>query len=872
MTTATHRELPVSKNRILFASLLAAIGLLAASCGGSDRDSGIARDTLEQEPATSIRDNTSDANPDSTPPTALNPTSTAIPPTASSSIPLSQSGSVVDIAAGDYHTCVIHQTGLASCWGDHTYSKLGTNMDLASTPQQVRELESVTDIVAGANHTCALHEDGTVSCWGSNSYGQLGVGLGILETHLSSTPTPVKGLKNATAITSGLNHLCALRQDGSVSCWGHNKNGQIGLSESHETDEIRAPFEVPGITDATAIAAGGNHACALHPDGNVSCWGAVPFALSNPNADSSTPLLIEGISNVIAITAGGGWETGFTCALHEDRTTSCWGNRYWAYPREDWWDEFPATISKHAGIDDAVAIEAGRSHVCVIKQTGSIACSGSNDSGQLGRGFTSENESEMAEVIGIDGATNLALGASHSCALRDGTTLSCWGSNGAGQLGVGTVGYFSTEQRKVNTDIEAAMVSAGYNHSCMLRKGYVMPNSGNGDSDILANGYVSCWGSNDNEQFNDSYYITYDYPETIEGVKDAAAVSAGGSHACALNGDGTVICWGNNSSNQLGRIIGDLGSTRATLVADITAAISVDAGGSHTCAVLTDKTISCWGSNNTGQLGNGEGSENSSSARPVRVLGIADAAAVSAGASHSCALHENGSISCWGENGPLGTDLESNSATASSDQINFTTQSGSATRRQHLSLAAEQPSLTRQIDSYTTVPPPPVFTSEPIAVPDIEDAIAVSAGGSHTCALRRDSTVACWGSNRYGQLGNGDSGNDADTTHPVKVAGIDDAIAVSAGSWNTCALHKDRSISCWGENYWGESGWNARGRIQPTAVKVGNISDAIAVSAGGDHVCALHEDATVSCWGDNAKGKLGLGINGNVSVLPITVL
>ena len=741
-------------------------------------------------------------------------------------------------------------------------------MDFASTPQQVGALESIADIVAGADHTCALHGDGTVSCWGSNRFGQLGVGLGILDVYSSSTPEPVKGLKNATAITAGYNHSCALRRDGSVSCWGHNKNGQIGLSESHETDEIREPFEVPGITDATAIAAGGNHACALHPDGNVSCWGAVPFALSNPNSDSSTPLLIEGISDVIAITAGGGWETGFTCALHQDRTTSCWSNRYWAYPREDWWDEFPAMISKHASIDDAVAIEAGASHVCVIKQTGGIACSGSNDSGQLGRGFTSEDESEMAEVMGIDDATTLALGASHSCALRDGTMLSCWGSNSQGQLGVGTVGYFSTEQRKVNTDFEAAMVSAGYNHICMLHKGRVAPNNG----DIRANGYVSCWGSNKNEQFNDLYYITYYYLKTIEGVYDAVAVSAGGSHACALNGDGTVICWGNNSSNQLGRIIGDLGSSRATLVTDITDAISVDAGGNHTCAVLADKTISCWGNNRTGQLGSGESSENSSSARPVQVLGIADAAAVSAGDSHSCALHENGTISCWGENGPLGTDLESSPATASSDQINFTAQSGSAARRQNLALAAEQPSLAIQIDTYTTLPPPLIFTSEPIAVPDITDAVAVSAGGYHTCALHQDNTVACWGNNRYGQLGNGDSGSDADTTQPVKVAGIDDAIAVSAGRWNTCALHKDSSISCWGQNYWGESGWSARGRMQPTAVKVGNISDAIAVSAGGDHACALHEDATVSCWGNNADGKLALGIDGNISVVPITVL
>lgn len=157
-------------------------------------------------------------------------------------------------------------------------------------------------------------------------------------------------------------------------------------------------------------------------------------------------------------------------------------------------------------------------------------------------------------------------------------------------------------------------------------------------------------------------------------------------------------------------------------------------------------------------------------------------------------------------------------------------------------------------------------------MPDITDAIAVSAGGYHTCALRQDNTVACWGNNRYGQLGNGNIGNDASTTQPVKVAGIDDAIAVSAGRWNTCALHKDSSISCWGQNYRGESSWSARGRMQPTAVKVGNLSDAIAVSAGGDHACALHEDATISYWGNNEKGKLGLGIDGNVSVVPITVL
>src|SRR5437879_2055260 len=149
-------------------------------------------------------------------------------------------------------------------------------------------------------------------------------------------------------------------------------------------------------------------------------------------------------------------------------------------------------------------------------------------------------------------------------------------------------------------------------------------------------------------------------------------------------------------------------------------------------------------------------------------------------------------------------------------------------------------------------------------------ATAVTAGGFHTCALPGDGTVRCWGQNDLGQLGNGTSDpvpNNPSTFNPtpVTVSGITTAVAISAGGWHTCALLQDGTVRCWGDNTYGQMGNGAsEGSVSTTpAPSATGITTATARSSGAEHSCVLLQDGTVRCWGRNDEGRVGVRIDSN---------
>src|SRR5437870_1241152 len=238
---------------------------------------------------------------------------------------------------------------------------------------------------------------------------------------------------------------------------------------------------------------------------------------------------------------------------------------------------------------------------------------------------------------------------------------------------------------------------------------------------------------------------------TASGALTPTAVAAGGYHSCALLGDGTVRCWGRNVDGQLGDgtvanpATGPPGSSTPVQVSGITGAAAVIAGGYHTCALLADGTAWCWGRSDDGQLGNGA---RASASTPVPVTNLTGVTAMTAGFYHTCALLPNGPVWCWGRN----------------DE--------------------------GQLGDGTTLGRP-----APVQVAGITGALAVSGGYHHTCALLSDGTVLCWGRNLEGQLGDGTT---TSSSTPVRVGGITGAVAVSAGILHTCALLANGTVKCWG--------------------------------------------------------------------------
>ncbi len=693
-----------------------------------------------------------------------------------------------------------------------------------STPQsQPASINTTTAVIAGWEHSCALHRGGIISCWGRNNFGQLGNGQSG-EFADSSVPSEVANITDATAVTTGSEHSCALHESGTVSCWGKNYSGQLGNGQNGENADSPVPSEVANITDATAVTTGWFYSCALHQDGTVSCWGNNTYGqlgngksapdVFDESADSSVPLKVLGITDATAIAS----KSRHSCALREGGTISCWGYKRHgqlgnAQSRDGGYGFGSSSPVEVAGITDATAIAVGQNHSCALRQGGTISCWGNNEHGQLGNRQSGENASSSVpvQVTDITDATAITTGSSHSCALHLTGTISCWGNNEFGQLGNGQGGdglsendVYSPLPVRVVGITDATVITAGANHSCALQQ----------DESI------SCWGNNEfgqlgNGQEGDIYKSSV--PLEVVGIADATAIATSGEYSCALHLTGTISCWGNNEFGQLGNGQSgeDANSSVPVQVTDITDATAITTGYEHSCALRKNGTVSCWGRNNSGQLGNGQSGEDANSSVPVQVTDITDATAITTGLWYSCALREGGSISCWGNNefGQLGNG-----------------QSGE--------------------DANSSVP---------VQVTDITDATAITTGLWYSCALRKNGTVSCWGDNENDQLGS--KTDNSYSPMPAQIANITNVTFISAGGWHTCALHQTGIASCWGNNEFGQLG-NRTDSNSQILVEVLGITDAIAVTAGDFHSCALHEGGTISCWGLNLSGRLGNGQRG----------
>lgn len=303
-----------------------------------------------------------------------------------------------------------------------------------------------------------------------------------------------------------------------------------------------------------------------------------------------------------------------------------------------------------------------------------------------------------------------------------------------------------------------------------------------------------------------------DEDEEVTG-SSTPGITAGGYHTCAVYKTEVFKCWGRTNHGQVGNaIISDDAPVLApTEISGIPAGISALALGEyHSCILLVDGIVQCWGLNDEGQLGDGGTSDQ---ARPVDVQSLSDVSALAAGSSHTCAL-VSGGVKCWGGNsrGQLGD--------------------GTTDSR-----------------------------SSPTNVSDLSSGVtSISAGYDHTCARLDSGAVKCWGANTSGQLGDGTQGTDRLT--PVSVSGISSGTTfISVGRGHTCAVVSG-AAKCWGDNYYGQlgNGESGSGQSSPIPVSVSDLTSGVAsIVAGGGHTCGILDSGALKCWGNNFDGQVGDG-------------
>jgi alpha-tubulin suppressor-like RCC1 family protein len=470
-------------------------------------------------------------------------------------------------------------------------------------------------------------------------------------------------------------------------------------------------------------------------------------------------------------------------------------------------------------------------------------------------------------------ASIVSSGTAHTCVINLLGGVQCWGRNEDGRLGDGST-TDATAPVTVSGLDNAVSLSAGGGHTCA----------------VTGNGRVQCWGSNSDGQLGDGNGGTTFFeppafslvPVTVSGLSDAVAVFTGDEHSCAVTKTGRVQCWGGNVYGQLG----DGSRTKAltpVTVSGLNDVVSVSPAGTHTCALTADGLVRCWGENLYGQLGDGSTTD---ALTPVTVSGLNDVVAVAAGysnpgtnrAAHTCAVKGDGSVWCWGANyfGQLGDGsyLDSltpvmvvglTNAVSVSAGSNPRGQSGvhtcAVTADGLVQCWGENESgqlgAVRAQDDLT-----------PVTVAGLSDAIAVSAGGVHTCALRSGGRVQCWGGKYSYRMPNGD-GSTTNALKPVTVSGLSGAVAVSAGSGHSCALTNDGGAQCWGGSGQGQLGDGSTTNAL-TPVSVHGLSGALSVSSGNSHSCAVESEGHARCWGLNLSGQLGDGST-RIAWAPVTV-
>ncbi len=789
------------------------------------------------------------------------------------------------ISLGTDHSCGIKDNGSLWCWGDNSRSQLGDGSTLASSsPKQIGSAINWQAISLGNQFSCAISSDGRLWCWGGNDQYQ----QGNAETTDIVAPSVISDDSDWRSISSGNTHSCAIKNDDSLWCWGNSIYGQVA-----QDVDAKIPTQEPSASSWSSLSANGNHSCAVKNDNSLWCWG---FNSQGQLGNSSTtsqanPTPVVADSNWIDLDLG----SDHACAIRDNGSLWCWGNNSQSQlgdgssinsitPKQigeaDNWskislgDQFscgiqtdtastsqtlwcwgkndlsqlghsPADNMTPSQVDTAITwttVSAGGNHACAIDSSNqSLYCWGDNHYGQLGLNSTS-NATLPSQEFSTSKWLEVSSGGNHTCAIQDDDSLWCWGNNGTGQLGIGTTSHQPKPQRVSHIDeLGWRLVSSGKDHTCAI------------DSDYAGH----CWGLNDFGQVGNGVLLSTDTAKQFDASSNWNDIDSGALHSCGLKNDPfnisskTLWCGGINNFGQLGT--GSTANQSAPVqIKGPSASLEnwryVSTGHFHSCAITDTDSLYCWGKNSHGQLATDNDSNNSGNWSLLTAITAGttsdDWLMISAGASHTCGIKNTDELWCWGDNA---TDQMGNSSASKPTQT----------------------SPIQVMEDGLTIP----FSAKDVTTGGYTNNTDHTAGG-HTCAIKTDGTLWCWGENDTSQLGEQTTTNRAIPTQIIVDAAAEGFppqfnnswVSIKAGNRFTCGLQTDQQLYCWGDHTFGQTGTVDVSPVQtptdpdididlfpdtsvtsPKPIK-GNFK-VINFAVGQRFACAIDSNNDLWCWG-----------------------
>ena len=575
------------------------------------------------------------------------------------------------VSVGSICTCALKTTGRLHCWGYSQFGGLGSDPDDATDAENavghhLPDLASLDwkQVSVSIFHICAVKTDGRLYCWGRGDLGRLGQG----DSTARKRPAQVGSDSDWLQVSAGISHTCALKTNTRLYCWGNNDQGQLGLGGFDIQDR---PVQVG--SGWQEVNASQWHTCAVKVSGQLYCWGSVVKAVLRTNAAPYTilhPTPVGTDANWTEISTG----LTHTCAINAIGELYCWGESVPHNDALDYMNDQYAPVR----IDDRTdwsKVSTGFRSTCAVNTGGELYCWGKGRWPPLEPGVADE-----PTRIGTDAdwkMVSVSLGG-HTCAVTTTGKLYCWGECESGQMGLGDI----LHQRPPESD----------------------------DS-------PKYWRPPTHHQRT---------PAQVGSGTDWEHVSTGHYHTCAVKTSGEIYCWGSSRNGRLGVMekyswthlqhlivpesilkqegwIGDGIHSTPTQVGDDADWREVCAASTRTCAIKTNGELYCWGLEyKDKELGDYDDNQYT----PTQVGSSDDWQQLGNCGASSCAIKTNGELYCWGRNrgGQLGVG-----------------------------------------DTNTRPTPTRVGNSN--------DWATSSNQSTHTCAIKTDGRLYCWGRNESGELG-----------------------------------------------------------------------------------------------------------------------